>query len=256
MLIKTRIALYYFMLSIVFSVYNPLEEYCISWWCHPIETFSTSLAICAGNSPVTGEFPAQRPVTRSYDVFFDLRLNKRLSKQSWSWWFEMPSCSLWRHCNVQSVSDIYRWTWIVFRNLNVELSHGFFVIRGYVFFKLRFAELLFHLKLLILSSVPYVWKVSQQSWLMEKWCLLNTISYTSLPGMYRLPTNNSPNTRPPHYSGISQNSWSIRYISSFLPRPNIFCVLHYKWHIYASIWIVSLLVQVLGCRLSSIKQLH
>ena len=67
------------------SVYNPLEEYCISWWCHPIETFSTSLAICAGNSPVTGEFPAQRPVTRSYDVFFDLRLNKRLSKQSWSW---------------------------------------------------------------------------------------------------------------------------------------------------------------------------
>ena len=40
------------------------------------------LAICAGNSPVTGEFPAQRPVTRSFDVFFDLRLNKRLSKQS------------------------------------------------------------------------------------------------------------------------------------------------------------------------------
>ena len=36
------------------------------------------LAICAGNSPVTGEFPAQRPLTRSFDVFFDLRLNKRL----------------------------------------------------------------------------------------------------------------------------------------------------------------------------------
>ena len=43
--------------------------------------------------------PAQRPVTRSFDVFFDLRLNKRLSKQSWSWWFETLSCSLWRHCN-------------------------------------------------------------------------------------------------------------------------------------------------------------
>ena len=40
------------------------------------------LAICAGNSPVPGEFPAQRSVTRSFDVFFDLRLNKRLSKQS------------------------------------------------------------------------------------------------------------------------------------------------------------------------------
>ena len=47
------------------------------------------------------EFPAQRPVTRSFDVFFDLRLNKRLSKQSWCWWFETLSCPLWRHCNVQ-----------------------------------------------------------------------------------------------------------------------------------------------------------
>ena len=42
---------------------------------------SPLLAICAGNSPVTVEFPAQRPVTRSFDIFFDLRLNKRLSKQ-------------------------------------------------------------------------------------------------------------------------------------------------------------------------------
>ena len=48
----------------------------------------------------TGEFPSQRTVTRSFDVFFDLRLNKRLSKQSWGWWFETPSYSLWRHCNV------------------------------------------------------------------------------------------------------------------------------------------------------------
>ena len=66
-------------------------------WRH--ETFSASLAICAGNSPIPGEFRAQRPVTRSFDVFFDLRLNKRLSKQSWGWWFETPSRSLWRHGN-------------------------------------------------------------------------------------------------------------------------------------------------------------
>ena len=46
-----------------------------------METFSALLAICAGKSPVPGEFPAQRPVTWSFDVFFDLRLNKRLSKQ-------------------------------------------------------------------------------------------------------------------------------------------------------------------------------
>ena len=51
-----------------------------------------------GNSPVPGEFPAQRPVTRSFDVFFDL--NKRLSKQSWGWWFETLSYPLWRHRNV------------------------------------------------------------------------------------------------------------------------------------------------------------
>ena len=61
--------------------------------------FSALLAICAGNSPVPGEFPTQRPVTRSFDVFFDLRPNKRLSKQWWGWWFETQSCPLWRHYN-------------------------------------------------------------------------------------------------------------------------------------------------------------
>ena len=67
------------------------------WWRHQMETFSALLAICVGNSPVTGEFPTQRPVTRSFDVFFDLRLNKRLSKHSWGWWFETLSRPLWRH---------------------------------------------------------------------------------------------------------------------------------------------------------------
>ena len=64
-----------------------------------METFSALLAICAGNSPVPGEFPAQRPVTRSFGVFFDLRLNKQLRKQSWGWWFDTPSRPLWRHHN-------------------------------------------------------------------------------------------------------------------------------------------------------------
>ena len=71
----------------------------ITWWRHQMETFSTLLAFCAGNSPVTGEFPAQRPVTQSFDVFFDLRLNTRLSKQSWDWCYETLPRSLWRHCN-------------------------------------------------------------------------------------------------------------------------------------------------------------
>ena len=55
----------------------------------PKETFAMLL--------VTGEFPSKRPATRSFDVFFDLRLNKRMSKQSWGWWFATPSHSLWRH---------------------------------------------------------------------------------------------------------------------------------------------------------------
>ena len=81
-----------------------------SWWRHQMETSSALLAICAGNSPVTGEFSTQRPVTRSFDVFF-LRPNKRLSKQSWGWWFETPSRPLWRHCNVKAkIHSVYGFT--------------------------------------------------------------------------------------------------------------------------------------------------
>ena len=75
-----------------------------SWWRHQMETFSALLAICAGNSPVPGEFHTQRPVTRSFDVYFDLRPNKRLIKQWWGWWFETQSCPLWRHRNVKMAS--------------------------------------------------------------------------------------------------------------------------------------------------------
>ena len=71
-----------------------------------MDTFYASLDLCAGNSPVPGKFPAQRPVTRSFDGFFDLRLNKRLRKQSWGWWFEKPSRSLWRHHN----ENLFWWT--------------------------------------------------------------------------------------------------------------------------------------------------
>ena len=60
--------------------YNRHSRGMTPWWRHRMETFSASLALCAGNSPVTGEFRSQRPVMRSFDVFFDLRLNKRLSK--------------------------------------------------------------------------------------------------------------------------------------------------------------------------------
>ena len=49
--------------------------------------------------PVPGDFPSQRPVTRSFVVFFDFYLSKRLSKHSRWWWFETLSLSSWRHCN-------------------------------------------------------------------------------------------------------------------------------------------------------------
>ena len=87
--------------SIVFRIRWNLSWWLYdTWWRRQMQIFSASLAFCAGNSPVVGEFPARRPVTRSFDVFFDLRLNKRLSKQSWGWWFETPSRPLWRHSNV------------------------------------------------------------------------------------------------------------------------------------------------------------
>ena len=86
------------ILHFVYTVHFPHLP--VTWWRHQMETFSALLAICAGNSPVPGEFPTQRPVTRSFDIFFDLCLNKRLSKQWWGWWFETLSSSLWRHRNV------------------------------------------------------------------------------------------------------------------------------------------------------------
>ena len=90
------------------------------WWRHHVKLTFTTLAsermlfmatssngnifrvtghLC-GEFTSPGDFPAQRPVTRSFDVFFDLRPDKRLSKQPWGWWFETPSWSLWRQCNV------------------------------------------------------------------------------------------------------------------------------------------------------------
>ena len=70
-----------------------------TWWRHQMETFTALLAICAGNSPVPGEFPTQRPLTRNFDVFFDLHPTRLLSKLMWGWRFETPLHPLWRHGN-------------------------------------------------------------------------------------------------------------------------------------------------------------
>ena len=73
--------------------------------------------------PFVREFLAQRPVTRSFGVFFDVHSNKRLSKQWWGWWFETPSCPLWRHRNVSifvtyiptHIKHDYAMTWAPWR---------------------------------------------------------------------------------------------------------------------------------------------
>ena len=93
------------------------------WWRHQGESFSALLGLCAGKSPVTRKFPSQRPMTRSFEVFFDLCLNKRLSKQSWGWWFETPSCSLWRHCNV--VQQSLLWLILLCTFLLSNFCHSF-----------------------------------------------------------------------------------------------------------------------------------
>ena len=64
-------------------------------------TIFASLTLCEGNSPVTDGFPSQRPVTRSFDDFFDLRRINRSRR----WWFETPQRTLWHHCNVTSLCE-------------------------------------------------------------------------------------------------------------------------------------------------------
>ena len=143
------------------QIYNFVSRFTGIWiysWRHQMKTFSALLATYAGNSPVAGEFPAQRPVTRSVDVLFGLRLNKRLSEQSRGWWYETLSRPLWRHCNVrldgsngdslthfeilhriwqfvQSVKTIEQtifrdiWVWFVFQ-LNIAYTKGKAFIAG------------------------------------------------------------------------------------------------------------------------------
>ena len=85
---------------------HQLGQFVWPWWRHQMEKFSALLALCAGNSPVSGEFPSQRPVARGFYVFFDLCLNKRWSEQSRRRWFETPSRSLWRHRNDMTKMEI------------------------------------------------------------------------------------------------------------------------------------------------------
>ena len=117
-------------------------------------TFSVLLALCAGNSPVTGEFPSQRPMTRSFDVFFDLRLNKRLSKQSRGWRFETQSRPLCRHSNGMKQYWIGR----------VNKPHGLLVIADTTSIIKQTTNYV-----LTLCSILYIW--DKMLHICHGWCL-------------------------------------------------------------------------------------
>ena len=126
-----------------------------------------------------GEFPAQRPVTRSFDVFFDLRPNKRLSKQPWGWWFETPSWSLWRQCNVylnSATGDVWQVT-----GLSIVLT-----ITLWEAIKAHWYQVIIELNVTLfkqwnhLSNFEFTWKMPlQRDWLITMLNGVDTISAIS-----------------------------------------------------------------------------
>ena len=127
----------------------------VPWWRHQMETFSALLAICAGNSPVTGEFPTQRPVMRSFDVFFDLRLNKLLNKNH-------EAGDLTRH---RAHYDVFVMTGESFKNayeLVILRAHKFWTWYNKIFCaEFRRYPLKFHARYLIHTR--------KDAWFVEKW---------------------------------------------------------------------------------------
>ena len=119
--------------------------------------------------PFTGEFIAQRPVTRSFGVFFDLRLHEWLSKQSWGWWFETPSCTLWRRCDA--------------KHITVSLINGYLVCTSICFF------------LIYMCTHRNTWCQTL------KWCHMSikspqtyTATWLLLNSLFVMKTNNPKNT--------------------------------------------------------------
>ena len=97
-----------------------LSLYPRSWWFHQMETFPLKWPVVSPPPPATHH--TQRPVTRSFDTFFDVRLNKPLTIHSWGWWVEMPSCSLWRYCNERGTQVCIM---VVERQPMIKRGYGF-----------------------------------------------------------------------------------------------------------------------------------
>ena len=142
-----------------------------------METLSSLLALCAGTSPVTGEFPPQRPVARSFDVFY-LRLNKWLSKQSRRWSFETPSRSFWRQYNaLAAVSSVHN---VCEEDLNYSLNDIHLTSEAYLRTKIGYSSTEFTSLINNYINITYtgcftLTLISTAIWLNHRWTMWNIV---------------------------------------------------------------------------------
>ena len=153
-----------------------------------METFSGLLALCAGNSPVPGEFPAQKPVTPSFNIFFDLRLNKRLSKQSRGRWFETiyPAHSdvtvmiLWSTIHM---SGVLRMCWLTTeRDTHIICKHKAAIRRACN--KLR------HLRVSIVQNIKVYCPIHKIGKGPIRYCPVHIPLYTDISGIFHFHWGN------------------------------------------------------------------
>ena len=206
----------------------PFQQNINPWWRHQMEPFSALLALCAGNSPVSGEFPAQRPVTRSFDVSFDLRLNKQLSKQSWGWWFETLWRSLWRHRNAKSwiAEETLAWPCKIIRHLQVQCWPGSGSVwsLSQAFNTLRLRQNGCHF-----TDIFKCILLNEKAWILLKISLkfVAKVQINNIPAWVQIMAWHWPGTS--HYL----NQWWLQY-----------------WWIYASLGLNELTVEVVNCMLT------
>ena len=145
-----------------------------SSWCHCNEMTDSSVMMTSSNGNIfrvtghlcgeftgPGELPAQRPVTRSFDVFFDLSLNKRLSKQSRGWWFETQSRPLWRLCNGDKETNGFPSYWYVSKIV-------------------CFMIVMWHLCYVIWFMSTRAVTFAPDWWLLKAWCIFGARRSTSI----------------------------------------------------------------------------
>ena len=146
-----------------------------------MEAISALLDLCVGNSPVTGEFPSQRPVMWNFAVFFDLRQNKRLSKQSRRWWFETPWRSLWRQCNVNRSSGYCGDVWNHRTEANNVESESVFTAHS------RTVKLYWKFHNFVGEAIIYVCRRHSGIWRHVEWRKIHSLIY-NLSSTYGINT--------------------------------------------------------------------